>query len=137
MSNLWKKKLEEQGINPENFVDLALSGGKLTQESEPVALTIVETANAPEPEIEAQADAGSLEALLKELKDIETGKKKPAKHKKFSISMDAVTYLKLEIMKKKFEEGFFMEVPISKVVGSVIDEQYELKHRKNKKPKAP
>lgn len=102
MSNLWKKKIEEQGINPENFVDLALSGGKLTQEAEPVVLTVVETVIDSEAEIESPADAGSLEALMKELKDIETGKKKPAKHKKFSISMDAVTYLKLEIMKKKF-----------------------------------
>lgn len=136
MSNLWKKKAEEQGLNPDNFVDLALAGGKLT-EVEPVALTVVETVIAPETEIEVQADAGSLEALLKELKDIESGKKKAGKHKKISISIDAVTYLKIEIMKKKFEEGFFMEVPFSKVVGSAIDEHYDTKYRKNKKPKAP
>ncbi|WP_054889053.1 hypothetical protein [Pseudomonas sp. NBRC 111118] len=138
MSN-WKRKIEEQGINPNDFVDLAISGGKLAQQAEPVALTVVETVIAPEPEpeIEVQADAGSLEALLKELKDIEGGKKKAGKHKKISISIDAVTYLKIEIMKKKFEEGFFMEVPFSKVVGSAIDEHYDTKYRKNKKPKAP
>lgn len=138
MSN-WKKRVEEQGINPNQFVDLASTGGKLTQEAEPVALTVVETVIAPElePEIEGQADAGSLEALMKELKDIESGKKKAGKHKKISISIDAVTYLKIEIMKKKFEEGFFMEVPFSKVVGSAIDEHYDTKYRKNKKPKAP
>jgi len=136
MSN-WKKRVEEQGINPNDFVELALSGGKLTQQPEPVALAIVETAIAPEPEIEVQADAGSLEALMKELKDIESGKKKAGKHKKISISLDAVTYLKIEIMKKKFEEGFFMEVPFSKVIGSAIDEHYDTKYRKNKKPKAP
>lgn len=138
MSN-WKKRVEEQGINATNFVDLAISGGKLTQEAEPVALKVVETVIAPEPEpeIEVQADAGSLEALLKELKDIESGKKKAGKHKKISISIDAVTHLKIEIMKKKFEEGFFMEVPFSKVVGSAIDEHYDTKYRKNKKPKAP
>lgn len=138
MSN-WKRKVEEQGINPDNFVDLAISGGKLAQQAEPVALAVVEKVIAPEPEteIEVQADAGSLEALLKELKDIESGKKKAGKHKKISISIDAVTYLKIEIMKKKFEEGFFMEVPFSKVVGSAIDEHYDTKYRKNKKPKAP
>jgi hypothetical protein len=138
MSNLWKKKAEEQGLNPDNFVDLALAGGKLTEE-EPVVLTVVEQFIAPEaePEIKVQADAGSLEALLKELKDIESGKKKAGKHKKISISIDAVTHLKIEIMKKKFEEGFFMEVPFSKVVGSAIDEHYDTKYRKNKKPKAP
>ncbi|MFV3378383.1 hypothetical protein ACNE9Y_30145 [Pseudomonas sp. NY11226] len=138
MSNLWKKKAEEQGLNPDDFVDLALAGGKLTEE-EPVALTVVEKFIAPEPEseVEVQADAGSLEALLKELKDIESGKKKAGKHKKISISIDAVTHLKIEIMKKKFEEGFFMEVPFSKVVGSAIDEHYDTKYRKNKKPKAP
>ncbi|AXA24244.1 hypothetical protein C1S65_09020 [Pseudomonas putida] len=74
---------------------------------------------------------------MKELKDIEGGKKKAGKHKKISISIDAVTYLKIEIMKKKFEEGFFMEVPFSKVIGSAIDEHYDTKYRKNKKPKAP
>lgn len=138
MSN-WKRKVEEQGINPDNFVDLAISGGKLAQQAEPVALKVVETVIAPEPEpeIEVQAEAGSLDALLKELKDIESGKKKAGKHKKISISIDAVTYLKIEIMKKKFEEGFFMEVPFSKVVGSAIDEHYDTKYRKNKKPKAP
>ena len=138
MSN-WKKRVEEQGINPNDFVELALSGGKLTQQPEPVALAIVETVIAPEPEpeIEVQADVGSLEALMKELKDIESGKKKAGKHKKISISLDAVTYLKIEIMKKKFEEGFFMEVPFSKVIGSAIDEHYDTKYRKNKKPKAP
>lgn len=136
MSN-WKKRVEEQGINPNQFVDLASTGGKLTQVAEPLALKVVETAIAPEPEVEVQADAGSLEALLKELKDIESGKKKAGKHKKISISIDAVTHLKIEIMKKKFEEGFFMEVPFSKVVGSAIDEHYDTKYRKNKKPKAP
>ncbi|RTX96402.1 hypothetical protein EJ576_22005 [Pseudomonas sp. C 49-2] len=138
MSN-WKKRVEEQGINSSNFVDLAISGGKLAQQAEPVALKVVETVIAPEPEpaIEVHADAGSLEALMKELKDIESGKKKAGKHKKISISIDAVTHLKIEIMKKKFEEGFFMEVPFSKVVGSAIDEHYDTKYRKNKKPKAP
>ncbi|RMN11909.1 hypothetical protein [Pseudomonas syringae group genomosp. 3] len=139
MSNLWKKKAEEQGLNPDNFVDLALSGGKLTEGAEPLALTIVENAIKPEPEVEIEMkhEAGSLEALLKELKDIESGKKKAGKHKKVSISIDAVTHLKIEIMKKKFEEGFFMEVPFSKVIGSAIDEHYDTKYRKNKKPKAP
>ncbi|WP_405126106.1 hypothetical protein ACI51W_03630 [Pseudomonas marginalis] len=138
-TNPWKKKLQDKGINTDDFIDSALSGGKLAQQAEPVALTVVETVIAPEPEpeIEVQADAGSLEALLKELKDIESGKKKAGKHKKISISIDAVTYLKIEIMKKKFEEGFFMEVPFSKVVGSAIDEHYDTKYRKNKKPKAP
>ncbi|MER0548178.1 hypothetical protein AAA536_08020 [Pseudomonas aeruginosa] len=140
MSN-WKRKVEEQGVNASNFVDLAISGGKLAQQAEPVALSVVEPVvipePEPEPEIEVQADAGSLEALLKELKDIEGGKKKAGKHKKISISIDAVTYLKIEIMKKKFEEGFFMEVPFSKVIGSAIDEHYDTKYRKNKKPKAP
>lgn len=138
MSN-WKRKVEEQGVNPNNFVDLAISGGKLAQQAEPVALTVVEPVviPEPEPEIEVQADAGSLEALLKELKDIESGKKKAGKHKKISISLDAVSFLKIEIMKKKIEEGFFMEVPFSKVIGSAVDEHYDTKYRKNKKPKAP
>lgn len=134
-TNPWKKKLQDKGINTDDFIDSALSGGKLIQ-PEPVALAIVETAIAPESEIDAQPNAGSLEALLKELKDIESGKKKAGKHKKISISIDAVTHLKIEIMKKKFEEGFFMEVPFSKVVGSAIDEHYDTKYRKNKKPKA-
>ena len=138
MSN-WKRKVEEQGINPDNFVDLAISGGKLAQQAEPVALAVVEPVviPEPEPEIEVQADAGSLEALLKELKDIESKKKKAGGHRKISISLDAVTFLKIEIMKKRIEEGFFMEVPFSKVIGSAIDEHYDTKYRKNKKPKAP
>jgi ribosomal protein L11 len=136
-TNTWKKKLQDKGINTDDFIDSALSGGKLAQQPEPVALTIVETAVVPEAEIDVKHETGSLEALLKELKDIESGKKKAGKHKKVSISIDAVTYLKIEIMKKKFEEGFFMEVPFSKVIGSAIDEHYDTKYRKNKKPKAP
>lgn len=133
MSNLWKKKIEEQGINPDNFVDLALAGGKLTDVPEPVELPEVQEQN----ESAGKVKAGSLEALLQELKDIESGKKKAGNNKKISVSIDAVAYLKLEIIKKKIEEGFFMEVPLSKVVSSAIDEQYETKYRKTKKVKAP
>jgi len=128
--NPWKKKVEEQGINPDDFIELANSGGKLTEESTAIALTVVEPK--AEPADESKLVAGSLEALLKELKEIESGKQKAGKHKKISISLDAVTFLKVEIMKKRIEEGFFMEVPISKVIGSVIDEQYGLKHGKKK-----
>lgn len=129
--NPWKKKVEEQGINPDDFVELARSGGKLTDASISKDVKVVVS------EENESGEANVLEALLKELRDIESGKKKAGKHKKLSISLDAVTYLKIEIMKKKFEEGFFMEVPLSKVIGSAVDEHYETKYRKSKKPKAP
>jgi hypothetical protein len=120
MSNLWAERSKELGVSGENFVELAASDGKLTRTEED---SDKETSHS---------------SLLKELEKIESGKKKLKGSKKFSISLDAVTYLKLQIMlQAESEKSSYADIPVSKFVGEAVKSHFESNYRKTKKQKAP
>lgn len=127
MSNLWADKQKELGVAADDFVEQAVSDGKLTRLK-------------PEP-----VEKGGLKSLLKELAEVEKAAQNDSQdsnsfpgHKKISVSIDYATFLKLQIIHKiESESNRFAKIALSNVVDNAIKELYDSGYKKHIKNKAP
>ncbi|WP_236247453.1 hypothetical protein [Pseudomonas tohonis] len=127
MSNLWANKQKELGVVADDFVEQAVSDGKLTRLK-------------PEP-----SEKGGLKALLKELAEVEKAAENDFQdsnsfpgHKKISVSVDYATFLKLQIIHKmESDKNKIAKIALSNVVDIAIKELYDSGYSKQNKSKAP